>query len=162
MAKYLAISILSFAIITFFIGTPIESLNKYTTLSGIKSLTNKSQVISNKSQVKSEGLASTTNIQLGGTESSKIRLIVWQGAIELFKRNPLFGTGVETYAYAYYNVKPMMHNLTSEWDCLYNKAHNEYLNYLATTGSFGLLSYLSIIFLFLFHSFRQILKSKNA
>ena len=170
LAKYFALSILIFAFITFFIGTPIESLNKFTTLSGFSRIISKppfdfAQGKPAKSQelkAKGEGLASTTNIQLGGTESSKIRLIVWQGAIELFKRNPLFGTGVETYAYAYYNVKPMMHNLTSEWDYLYNKAHNEYLNYLATTGSFGLLSYLSIIFLFLFHSFRQILKSKNS
>jgi len=170
LAKYFALSILIFAFITFFIGTPIESLNKFTTLSGFSRIISKppfdfAQGKPAKSQelkAKGEGLASTTNIQLGGTESSKIRLIVWQGAIELFKRNPLFGTGVETYAYAYYNVKPMMHNLTSEWDYLYNKAHNEYLNYLATTGTFGLLSYLSIIFLFLFHSFRQILKSKNA
>ena len=170
LAKYFALSILIFAFITFFIGTPIESLNKFTTLSGFSRIISKppfdfAQGKPAKSQelkAKGEGLASTTNIQLGGTESSKIRLIVWQGAIELFKRNPLFGTGVETYAYAYYNVKPLAHNLTSEWDYLYNKAHNEYLNYLATTGTFGLLSYLSIIFLFLFHSFRQILKSKNA
>jgi O-antigen ligase len=52
------------------------------------------------------------------------------------------GTGVETFAYAYYQYKPAGHNLTSEWDYLYNKAHNEYLNYLATTGAFGLGTYL--------------------
>ena len=43
----------------------------------------------------------------------------------------------------------MGHNLTSEWDFLYNKAHNEYLNYLATTGLFGLGSYLLFIGVFL-------------
>ena len=161
LAKYIIVSVLILGSITFFIGTPIESLNKFTTLSGLKSLTNKSQVISNKSQVKDEGLAATTNIQLGGTESSKIRLIVWQGAIELFKRNPLFGTGVETYAYAYYSVKPLAHNLTSEWDYLYNKAHNEYLNYLATTGIAGLGSYLLIIVFFAWHAVSSLIKNKN-
>ncbi|HSX09413.1 MAG TPA: hypothetical protein VLF93_04635, partial [Candidatus Saccharimonadales bacterium] len=40
--------------------------------------------------------------------------------------------------------------LTSEWDYLYNKAHNEYLNYLATTGLFGLVTYLGFIAIFLF------------
>ncbi len=33
----------------------------------------------------------------------------------------------------------------SEWDFLYNKAHNEFLNFLATTGAFGLISYCLII-----------------
>lgn len=86
----------------------------------------------------------------GGSDSGKIRLIVWSGALELFKQNPLFGTGVETFAYGYYQVKPVEHNLLSEWDYLYNKAHNEYLNYLATTGAIGLGTYLLMIIWFLF------------
>lgn len=79
------------------------------------------------------------------TESFDIRKIVWQGAMDLGLRYPLFGTGVETFAYSYYFVRPQAHNLTSEWDYLYNKAHNEYLNYFATTGFFGLGSYLIFI-----------------
>ena len=35
--------------------------------------------------------------------------------------------------------------MTSEWDYVYNKAHNEYFNYLATTGFVGLGSYLLLI-----------------
>lgn len=93
----------------------------------------------------------TTNILV--TESLDIRKIVWRGAIELGKKYPLFGTGVETFGYSYYFVRPKEHNLTSEWDYLYNKAHNEYLNYLATTGFVGLGTYLlmisSIIFIFI-------------
>ncbi len=74
----------------------------------------------------------------GITESFDIRKIVWKGAWELGNQYPLFGTGVETFGYAYYLVRPQAHNLTSEWDYLYNKAHNEYLNILATTGWLGL------------------------
>ncbi len=85
----------------------------------------------------------------GGTDSGKIRLFVWQGALNAWIHNPVIGTGVETFAFAFYKYKPVGHNLTSEWNFLYNKAHNEYLNFLATTGLFGLLSYLSIISLFL-------------
>ncbi|KKP99309.1 MAG: O-antigen polymerase, partial [Candidatus Levybacteria bacterium GW2011_GWB1_36_18] len=99
--------------------------------------------------------------QLGGTDSGKIRLIVWRGAIDVWKNNPIFGTGVETFAYAYYKYRPIEHNLTSEWNFLYNKAHNEYLNYLATTGVFGLLSYLSFIAFFLFIFLATIFKTKN-
>lgn len=79
------------------------------------------------------------------TDSLDIRKIVWKGAWELAAQYPVFGTGVETFAYAYYFTRPIEHNLTSEWDYLYNKAHNEYLNYLATTGYVGLGTYLLMI-----------------
>ena len=87
----------------------------------------------------------TTDSKLNITPSQDIRKIVWQGAIDLWKRFPLFGTGVETFAYSYYWTRPASHNLTSEWDYLYNKAHNEYLNYLATTGAVGFLAYTFLI-----------------
>lgn len=79
------------------------------------------------------------------SESIDIRKIVWKGAVNLGLQYPLFGTGVETFAYSYYFVRPIEHNLTSEWDYLYNKAHNEYLNFFATTGVFGLATYLLYI-----------------
>ncbi len=79
------------------------------------------------------------------TESFDIRKIVWKGAIELGRRYPFFGTGPETFAYSYYFTRPVEHNTTSEWDFLYNKAHNEYLNYFATTGFIGLGVYLVFI-----------------
>ncbi|MBD3250438.1 MAG: tetratricopeptide repeat protein [Candidatus Pacebacteria bacterium] len=80
-----------------------------------------------------------------GTGSGKIRQIVWWGAIKIWQSYPLFGSGVETFAYSYYQDRPLAHNLVSEWDFLYNKAHNEWLNYLATTGLFGLGSYLLLL-----------------
>jgi O-antigen ligase/Tfp pilus assembly protein PilF len=81
----------------------------------------------------------------GGTESGDIRKIVWKGAIEIWKKHPILGTGVETFAYSYWGVRPAQHNLTSEWEYLYNKAHNEYLNFAANTGSLGFVSYLAFI-----------------
>lgn len=82
----------------------------------------------------------------GGTESAAIRKIVWKGALKVWQKYPVFGSGVETFAYAYYPVRPIEHNLVSEWDFLYNKAHNEFLNLAATTGAFGLSTYLFLIF----------------
>jgi len=84
-------------------------------------------------------------LEVGGTESGEIRKIVWKGALNIWKDYPIFGSGVETFAYSYYNFRPVEHNLVSEWDFLYNKAHNEYLNYLATTGTAGFLSYLVVL-----------------
>jgi len=60
-------------------------------------------------------------------------------------RSMALGSGVETFALSYYNGRPLAHNQTSEWNFLYNKAHNEYLNYLATTGLVGFISYIILI-----------------
>ena len=92
----------------------------------------------------------------GVTDSFDIRKIVWEGAVKLGLKYPLFGTGVETFAYSYYFVRPQEHNLTSEWDFLYNKAHNEYLNYLATTGFSGLITYLVMIGVVLYFFIKNI------
>ncbi|KKS14343.1 hypothetical protein A2617_01905 [Candidatus Daviesbacteria bacterium RIFOXYD1_FULL_41_10] len=91
-----------------------------------------------------------TQLENGGGESGQIRLIVWRGAWEIFKAYPILGSGVETFAYSYYRYRPSEHNLTSEWDFLYNKAHNEFLNYLATTGIVGFGAYMAVICLFIF------------
>ncbi len=96
-------------------------------------------------------------LETGGTESGEIRKIVWQGAFDIWRAYPITGSGVETFAYSYYQFRPAAHNLVSEWDFLYNKAHNEYLNYLATTGTLGFLAYLGLIIVSLY----QIMKAKN-
>jgi tetratricopeptide (TPR) repeat protein len=171
--KFEIFALLLFILVTFFFGSPVLTINKYATLSGIRDTINRNLSKATQptaqpqaqnapqSQAPAESFSANPSSISGGTESSKIRLVVWQGAIELFKRHPLFGTGVETYAYAYYNVKPLAHNLTSEWDYLYNKAHNEYLNYLATTGAFGLGSYLLIIGFFFFYVVRDVIRKED-
>lgn len=87
---------------------------------------------------------SANRLDLGGTDSGEIRKIVWTGAFNVWKRYPILGSGVETFAYSYYKDRPVEHNLVSEWDFLYNKAHNELLNFMATTGTLGIIAYLSL------------------
>ncbi len=87
------------------------------------------------------------------TDSKDIRFnYLWPATFAIFSKSPLWGFGPETFAYTYYWVRPTSHNLTSEWNFLYNKAHNEFLNILANTGLFGFISYcflcLSILLLF--------------
>lgn len=110
---------------------------------------------------RNSSIGSPSSQTSGGTESGKIRLLVWQGALETWIHYPLFGSGVETFAYSFYKYKPLEHNLTSEWNYLYNKAHNEYLNYLSTTGIFGLGTYLSVIITFLYLSLKKLLKEER-
>lgn len=78
-------------------------------------------------------------------DTSSIRLIVWQGAFRLFSSSAkvfLIGTGPETFAYAFLPFRPRELNHTSEWDFLYNKAHNYYLDLATGTGLLGLATYL--------------------
>jgi tetratricopeptide (TPR) repeat protein len=123
---------LLFSIFASIIGTPWT-----------KSISETIKARSQKTQTVTQTEAATTPLlELGGSSSTEIRKIVWQGALDVWKNYPLFGSGVETFAFSYYQFRPTSHNLVSEWDFLYNKAHNEYLNFMATTGTAGIASYL--------------------
>lgn len=97
----------------------------------------------------------------GGTESGAIRQIVWAGALNTWIQYPIIGSGLETFGLSYYLGRPMIHNQTSEWNFLYNKAHNEYLNTLTTTGVLGLISYLLLIGTVIHGFYKDILRAKN-
>lgn len=117
------------------IGTGIGSVDKFI---------HPWSIIENSQSTESDEatLSAPADIQESNiTGSGEIRKIVWQGAYALGIEYPLFGTGVETFAYSYNFLRPFQHNATSEWNFVYNKAHNEFYNYFATTGAFGLLTY---------------------
>lgn len=99
----------------------------------------------NPAKIAAVGKIQGPALETGGTESGTIRKIVWKGALQVWLHYPLFGSGVETFAFSYYKFRPVEHNLVSEWDFLYNKAHNEYLNLAATTGTLGIISYFYLI-----------------
>lgn len=141
--QFLAVALGALIVLTFALRTGIPKVDSILTFSFL----NKATVKVTPKQVTQTVPAKT--IQDGVTDSLDIRKIVWEGAVRLGNEYPLFGTGAETFGYAYYSVRPVAHNLTSEWDYLYNKAHNEYLNMFATTGWFGILSFLSICVVFI-------------
>jgi len=87
----------------------------------------------------------------------QIRLAVWKGTFNLIKDNLLIGTGPETFAYAFLPYRPVELNQTAEWEFLYNKAHNEYLNVAACTGLLGLGAYLWIIGKFVLGNLKRLL-----
>jgi putative inorganic carbon (hco3(-)) transporter len=136
------------AIIVFFNGVYIDRIDTWFTFQGWRDRLTHKQVTAPKPLA-----AAGTALESGGTESGTIRSFVWQAAVAAWRgstKNLVLGTGTETFAFAFYQYRPVGHNMTSEWDFLYNKAHNEYLNYLATTGLFGLGSYLFCIGAFIF------------
>ena len=144
---------ISFLIINFIITTPLPLYNRLATVELFET---------QKPPEKAKpDLSGTSVIDVGITDSSDIRKIVWAGALEIAKAYPLFGTGPETFAYAYYKFRPVAHNLTSEWDFLYNKAHNEFLNYAATSGFVGLATYLLVIVITLVVIIKSLINSHN-
>lgn len=152
LIPFVVIHVIFFLIVTVY-GTHIETIDRFVTYTGIKN-----QIVKPKQTNPQPAAEQPTGpvLETGGTDSGVIRTYVWLAAIRAWRSSPktmIIGTGTETFAFAFYQYKPIAHNLTSEWDFLYNKAHNEYLNYLTTTGIFGLGSYLvflgSIIWWFL-------------
>jgi len=142
----------SFIILNFFIRTPFSQYNAIASI----------DLFAKQAPVEEAALpAGSSVIDVGITDSAEIRKIVWEGAGKIIQAYPLFGTGPETFAYAYYRYRPVAHNLTSEWEFLYNRAHNEFLNIAATSGLVGLTSYLFFIAIVVFWSVRAILRKNN-
>lgn len=145
-------------------GTPIHQLDALSLRALHKTAPAKANKITAPSQTDSKNTSQSSSeapTKPNITDSGNIRLLVWKGALDIWKAHPLIGTGVETYAFAYYLHRPAAHNLTSEWDYLYNKAHNEYLNYLATTGAIGLGTQIFFLASFFFIAFKILHKTRS-
>lgn len=132
--KWFLVQNIAFAVLAVFFGTSLTP--------SLLDLTIKNNQ-QKENQIVQDG---TTVLEKGGTESGEIRKLVWKGAFETWKHYPIIGSGLETFAFTFPKFKPIEHNFVSEWDFIYNKAHNEYLNHLSTSGILGLLSYLALIF----------------
>jgi len=79
---------------------------------------------------------------LPGGDSWEIRKYLWKGTWRLITSQPkifFLGTGPATFAYSFLPFRPIELNKTSEWDFVYNKAHNEYLNIWAEQGLLGVI-----------------------
>jgi O-antigen ligase/Flp pilus assembly protein TadD len=145
------------AIFIFFHGSNIDQIDKYFTYNAIQQRM-KTSPSHQATGDPAAGQSGGTLLEYGGTESGTIRKYVWDAAIAAWRSTQktfFIGTGTETFAFAFFQHKPVGHNLTSEWDFLYNKAHNEYLNYLATTGIAGLFAYGVLLGVFVFWFFKH-------
>ncbi len=88
------------------------------------------------------------------------RLMSWQGAIKDFKNHPLLGTGFGNYAITFdkeFNPKFFDYARTETY---FDRAHNNLIDVLSTTGLLGLISYLSIFVFALIYLIR-LLKKNN-
>ncbi len=81
-------------------------------------------------------------------DTTGIRLTVWRGSLNLATssiKNLLIGSGPETFPYAFLKFRPKEMNLTTEWDFVFNKPHNYYIEILCNLGLVGLFTYLFLI-----------------
>ena len=82
------------------------------------------------------------------------RLISWRGAIADFPSHPVFGTGFGNYAIIFdkhFDPKFFNYSMTETY---FDRAHNNVLDILSTTGALGLLAYLSIFVALFYYLWR--------
>lgn len=81
------------------------------------------------------------------------RMQVWQGAIEIWKKYPVLGSGPETFAVELKKVNTADFNTNQNWGLYWHKAHNHIIHYLATVGIVGLLAHLALALYVLWRAF---------
>jgi len=85
--------------------------------------------------------------------STNIKLNYWQGALEIFKKYPIFGSGPDTFSiiYSQFQKNPISSG---------KYAHNWYLEILAESGVLSLLIWLIFLSSIIFFNWKHIKKDK--
>jgi O-antigen ligase len=74
--------------------------------------------------------------------SDESRTMQWRAAIEGFKEHPLVGYGIENHDLVWSaHLDPRIYRIDTD---VFDRTHNQYLEFLATTGSLGALTFLGI------------------
>ena len=76
------------------------------------------------------------------------RLHIWRPAIQIIKKNPIVGVGLDTFKIAFPFYSGIEFNLIDGMFMSSRMAHNELLQVAATTGLLGLGAYLSVLLAF--------------
>jgi O-antigen ligase len=84
-----------------------------------------------------------SNVNFHSKESAELRLVVWESAIEVIRKNPLFGVGTGDRENAM--LQSTMNKNKAAFEMKLN-AHNQYLEISIAFGIVGLLTLLLIIF----------------
>ncbi|MDO8261194.1 MAG: O-antigen ligase family protein [Candidatus Magasanikbacteria bacterium] len=141
---------LGFSVLVFFFlyGVLCENkkLRKYTLSAGAVALILVILLFTNKNSdfVKNDSLLNRVNEISFQKNTFQTRLISWKAAGKDFKNHPLLGTGHGNYAITfdkYFDSK--FYTFTSS-ETYFDRAHNNLIDIVSTTGMLGLLTYLSI------------------
>jgi tetratricopeptide (TPR) repeat protein len=110
-----------------------------------------------------------------GTGTSWVRLFIWQGTLELIKSNPnigftsdplrplrlLIGYGPETMEVVFPQVYPPGLAYVEARDEVVDRAHNELLDLVVTTGVLGLLAFLLLMGAFFYYGISLLRRTRD-
>ncbi len=78
-----------------------------------------------------------------------IRFALWKSSFNLITSSPkifFLGSGPETYPYSFQPHRSEELNYSSEWDFVFNKPHNYYIEIWAESGIFAFVVYILVIY----------------
>lgn len=84
-----------------------------------------------------------------------IRMGLWDSTYKLITSSPkifFLGTGPETFPYVYQPFRSERLNYSSEWDFVFNKPHDYYLEIWSESGLFALVLYVALVLKTAFNS----------
>jgi O-antigen ligase len=81
--------------------------------------------------------------------SVTIRGYYWDAGIEMFKDNPFFGVGIDSFGSYFKQYRDVNYPLKYGFDITSSNAHNVFIQFFATGGLFVGITYLLLIFLIL-------------
>lgn len=100
---------------------------------------------------------SITNLEEADIAS---RLSGWKSSLNMIKKNPLLGTGQDTFGIHFRHYMSPAYETFSRRNVNAGYAHNEFLQIIATRGIIGLIIYLFLLFTF-FQAGIKIIKKKD-
>jgi O-antigen ligase len=74
-----------------------------------------------------------------------VRWAMWKAAVKIWKQNPLLGTGIGDY---HHDLLELKENNQTQLEIMFSKAHNIYMEALATTGIAGFLALIAALLVF--------------
>jgi len=85
------------------------------------------------------------------------RAFTWKLGIDAWRKNPIFGFGLESFSYLYDKNYQASSIAEIPEDTFFDRSHNKYIDILVSNGILGLASYLAIFFsaIFLIFKYRE-------
>lgn len=86
----------------------------------------------------------------------------WKISISAFRDAPFWGTGPGSYLFDFTTYKPIEFNNYKFWSVRFDQPFNEYLGFLATLGSLGLIALLLLTAVFIAAAFKAFVSPKGS
>jgi len=117
-------------------------------------------IFSGSAFIKNISIFNTINQITPKAITFQTRLISWKAAIKDFPNHPILGTGYGNFAITFDKYfDPTFYNFTKS-ETYFDRAHNNLVDILSTTGILGLVAYLSIIFSAIYYLIKGFKKGK--